>query len=122
MNRNWLSRLCNNPKARIGISIVSIFIVIAIIGPFFFPNPNAYVDAPFLEPSLEHIFGTTGQGQDVLAQTIAGSRSTLFIGISAGMLVVFLGLLIGSIAGYFGGRLDNLLSLLIKDNHPERSG
>jgi peptide/nickel transport system permease protein len=113
MNKNWLRRLCNNPKARIGISIVSFFIIIAIIGPFFFPHPNAYVDAPFLEPSLEHIFGTTGQGQDVLAQTIAGARSTLFIGLSAGMLVVFLGLFVGSIAGYFGGRSDDLLSLLI---------
>ena len=113
MSNNWIKKLFQNKKAKIGIIIISIFITIAIIGPFFFPTPNAYIDAPFLEPSFKHIFGTTGQGQDVLAQTIAGARPTLFIGITAGIFVVFLGLLIGSISAFYGGIIDNLLSLLI---------
>ena len=48
-----------------------------------------------------------------MAQTIAGARPTLFIGITAGIFVVFLGLLIGSISAFYGGIIDNLLSLLI---------
>ena len=113
MNNNWIQKLLQNKKAKIGIIIISIFIIVAIIGPFIFPNPNAYVDAPLLEPSLKHIFGTTKQGQDVLAQTIAGARPTLFIGLLSGVLVVFVGLTIGSIAAYYGGKTDNFLSLLI---------
>ncbi|MAJ43768.1 MAG: peptide ABC transporter permease [Candidatus Marinimicrobia bacterium] len=113
MNNNWIKKLIKNKKAKIGIIIISIFIFIAIIGPFLFPNPNEYVDNPLLEPSLKHIFGTTKQGQDVLAQTIAGARPTLFIGILSGILVVFVGLSIGSIAAYYGGKTDNFLSLLI---------
>ena len=60
-----------------------------------------------------YIFGTNGQGQDVFAQTICGARQTLFVGFSAGILVVIIGALIGGIAGFYGGRIDDILSLLI---------
>ena len=113
MKRNWQYRIWANYKARLGIFIVFSFMVIAIIGPFFFQDPNAFVNTPLLEPSFEHFFGTTGQGQDVFAQTISGSRSTLFIGFSSGFLVVLLGLIVGSIAGFYGKRIDNILSLVI---------
>ena len=42
MNNNWIQKLLQNKKAKIGIIIISIFIIVAIIGPFIFPNPNAY--------------------------------------------------------------------------------
>jgi len=113
MNRTWYNRIWINNKARLGIIIVSSFIIIAAIGPIFFEDPNAYIDTPLLEPSFAHLFGTTGQGQDVFAQTIAGARSTLFIGFGTGILVVLLGLIVGSLSGYFGRRIDNVLSLII---------
>ena len=113
MNRLWYMRIWCNYKARLGIIIVGSFIIIALIGPIFFEDPNAYVDTPLLEPSFSHLFGTTGQGQDVFAQTIAGARATLFIGFGSGFLVVLFGLIVGSVAGYFGKRIDNILSLLI---------
>ena len=113
MNISWFDRIWSNFKARIGIIIVGSFIIISSIGPFFFEDPNAYVNTPLLKPSLEHPFGTTGQGQDVFAQTICGARATLFIGFLSGFLVVLLGLIIGSTAGFYGKKTDNLLSLLI---------
>ena len=113
MNHSWYKRIWSNNKARTGIVIVLIFIIISIIGPIIFNDPNAYVDTPLQEPSLNHLFGTTGQGQDVLSQTIAGASSTLFIGFTSGFLVVLIGLIVGSSAGYFGGKTDNILSLII---------
>ena len=77
-----------------------------------FQDANAFVNTPLLEPSFEHFSGHR-PGQDVFAQTISGSRSTLFIGFSSGFLVVLLGLIVGSIAGFYGKRIDNILSLVI---------
>ena len=113
MSRSWYNLIWINNKARLGIIIVSSFIIIAAVGPIFFEDPNAYIDTPLLEPSYEHLFGTTGQGQDVFAQTIAGARSTLFIGLGTGFMIVLLGLIVGSLSGYFGRRMDNVLSLII---------
>ena len=71
------------------------------------------MSTPLSPPSSDNIFGTNGQGQDVFAQTIFGSRQTLFVGFSAGFLVVVIGALIGGIAGFYGGKVDDVLSLLI---------
>ena len=113
MNRSWLKRIWLNGKARLGISIVIFFALIAIIGPLFYDDPNLYVDKPLLEPSIKYIFGTTGQGQDVLAQTISGARPTLLIGFTTGILVVIIGLIVGSLSAYYGNKVDNILSLII---------
>jgi len=113
MNRLWYHLIWSNYKARLGIIIVASFIIIALLGPILFQDPNAFVDTPLLEPSFKHFFGTTGQGQDVFAQTISGARTTLFIGFFSGFLVVLLGLIVGSAAGYFGRKVDNVLSLVI---------
>jgi len=59
-----------------------------------------------------NLFGTNGQGQDVFSQTIWGARQTLFVGFSAGIIVVVIGALIGGIAGFYGGRVDDFLSLI----------
>ena len=81
--------------------------------PFFIHSPSDFLGTPLSPPSSEYIFGTNGQGQDVFSQTISGARQTLFVGFSAGILVVIIGALIGGIAGFYGGRIDDILSLLI---------
>ena len=77
----------------------------SLIGPLFIEDAGAYVAIPYLEPSWAHPFGTTGQGQDVLAQTIVGTRASLFSGLLIGLAVVALGAAVGVTAGYFG-KLD----------------
>jgi peptide/nickel transport system permease protein len=63
-------------------------------------------------PIPRHWLGTTGQGQDVFAQLVAGTRVSLAIGFAVGLAVVLVGALVGVTAGFFGGRVDGLLSLL----------
>ena len=64
-------------------------------GPLVVGDPTAFVAVPHLPPSWRHLLGTTGQGQDVLAQTIAGARVTLAVGFTVGLLVTLVGALIG---------------------------
>ena len=109
----WFSGIISNQKALTGSVIILLFILAAIFGPFFLQSPTDFLSTPLSSPSADNIFGTNGQGQDVFSQTIFGSRQTLLVGFSAGFLVVVIGALIGGIAGFYGGRVDDALSLLI---------
>lgn len=60
-------------------------------------------------PSAEHPFGTDTVGRDVLARTIQGGRISLMIGLTAAVLEIFIGVMIGAIAGFYGGTIDGLL-------------
>lgn len=89
-----------------------VFALMALVGPYLVPDPFAFVARPHLPPSMEHWLGTTGQGQDVLAQVVVGTRITLLVALTVGLAVTFVGALVGTAGAYFGGRIDNLLSLL----------
>jgi peptide/nickel transport system permease protein len=106
-------QLVDNRKARAGLAIVGLFVLMALVGPFAVQDPTAFTAVPHQPPTKEHWLGTTGQGHDVLAQTVAGTRVTLAVGFATGFLVVLFGALVGGTAGYLGGRTDDLLSLLI---------
>jgi peptide/nickel transport system permease protein len=108
----WWEAIRRDRKAAFGIVIVAAFVLVALIGPLFVGEPDDLVGMPLQPPSLKHWLGTTGQGQDVLAQLIAGTRVSLAIGFGVGIVVVMVGALVGVTAGYFGGRVDGLLSLL----------
>ena len=109
----WFSGIMSNQKAFAGSCIILLFIIIAIFIPSFIQSPTDFLGTPLSPPSSEYFFGTNGQGQDVFAQTIFGARQTLLVGFIAGVLVVIIGALIGGIAGFYGGRIDDVLSLLI---------
>jgi len=109
----WVKGILGNRKALTGSLLVILFVAIALIGPYFTYDPTAFLGTPISPPSFDHWFGTTGQGQDVLAQTIFGARQTLLIGFCTGFFVIFIGALIGGISGYYGGRVDDVLSMLI---------
>ena len=109
----WASGIISNQKAFTGSCIILFFALTATFLPFFIHSPSDFLGTPLSPPSSEYIFGTNGQGQDVFSQTICGARQTLFVGFSAGVLVVIIGALIGGVAGFYGGRIDDILSLLI---------
>jgi ABC-type dipeptide/oligopeptide/nickel transport system ATPase component/ABC-type dipeptide/oligopeptide/nickel transport system permease subunit len=100
-------------KARFGGAVIAAVVLVAIVGPWIVGDPMAFVAVPHSPPSWHHWLGTTGQGQDVLAQTVAGARVTLLVGFVVGVVVTLLGALIGITAGYLGGRSDAVLSVLI---------
>ncbi|MBK8256799.1 MAG: dipeptide ABC transporter ATP-binding protein [Polyangiaceae bacterium] len=101
-----------NRKATFGGLILLGFAFMMIFGPLLVQDPTAFLGVPHSPPSWEHWLGTTGQGQDVLAQVVVGSRVTLLVGFAVGILVVFVGALVGVTAGYFGGWMDDILSIL----------
>jgi len=108
----WVEAILRDRKATVGALLLLFFVLAAIAGPLFLVDPTALVGIPLHPPSAAHWLGTTGQGQDVLAQTVVGTRVSLVIGFSVGLVVVLVGSLVGVAAGYFGGRIDALLSLL----------
>ncbi|HVM70134.1 MAG TPA: hypothetical protein VMT91_00130, partial [Anaerolineales bacterium] len=109
---DFLRRMIGQPKAVIGLVIMAIFISMAIFAPLIAPNrPDAYVGLPNQPPSSAHWLGTTGQGQDVFTQLVWGSRISLLIGFSVGILSTLLGLVIGMIAGYLPGVVDGVLNM-----------
>jgi len=95
-----------------GAGIVIFFAGVAIIGPFFAGNPNAFSRAEWQSPSAAHWLGTTQLGQDVLAQLVTGAGATLEIGAGAGLLATVISIVIGIGGGYAGGIADEALSLL----------
>jgi ABC-type glutathione transport system ATPase component/ABC-type dipeptide/oligopeptide/nickel transport system permease subunit len=98
-------------KAICGLAILAGFAVMALVGALLFPDAALPVGRPLQEPSWSHWLGTTGQGQDVLALTVAGTRTTLAVAFSAGASVTLVGALVGVTAGYLGGKVDRGLSL-----------
>jgi peptide/nickel transport system permease protein len=105
-------RLITHPKAIIGLVILSVFILMAVFAPLIAPgNPSEFVGHPHQPPSSDYWLGTTGQGQDVFRQLVWGSRISLLIGFSVGILTTLLGLAIGMIAGYIPGVIDGLLNM-----------
>ena len=65
-----LHALLANRKAVAGLVILGLILLLAVLGPLFTPDPLAYLGDPLEPPSVAHWLGTSGQGQDVLAQTL----------------------------------------------------
>ena len=106
--------LLRNRKAAVGLILLAFFVVVAGLGPLLLgADPTDFVAMPHEPPSFAHPFGTTGQGQDVLLQTIYGARSSLVIGFVVGFAVVAIGAAIGTASAYFGGWVDDVSSLLV---------
>ncbi|HCS39545.1 MAG TPA: peptide ABC transporter permease [Anaerolineaceae bacterium] len=107
-----LKRMVSQPKAILGVVILTLFIMMAIFAPILTKyDPSDYVDLPNQPPSREFILGTTGQGQDLFTQLVYGSRISLLIGFSVGFLSTLIGLIAGMLAGYLPGVVDSVLNL-----------
>lgn len=100
---------------RLGLVIVAIAILAAIAGPALTPYDSASQElARRLEPpSLAHPLGLDELGRDILARLLQGARISLLVGTAVVSVSSAAGMLFGSIAGYFGGAVDNLISRVI---------
>lgn len=108
-----LRRFTRNGKAFSGAVILLVLAVVAIFAPFIAPyGPNETRFFPGLPPSREHLLGTTSLGQDIFSQVIWGTRLTLAVGLVTGSLCALISTTIGLVAGYFGGWVDEILSLI----------
>jgi peptide/nickel transport system permease protein len=108
-----LRTLWSNRKARVGLVIIGLDILIAVFAPLIAPHsPTATTFTPYSGPSAANWFGTTGNGQDVLSQMIYGSRVSLLVGLGAGALATLVAVSIGLVAGYRPGPIDEGLSFV----------
>jgi len=91
--------------------VVSFFGLIAIFAPFLSPyEPDAInINEALLSPSRAHLLGTDQLGRDLLSRLIYGARISLFVGIIAVGLATLIGILLGSLAGYYGGMVDSII-------------
>ena len=103
-----------NSKSLVGLSILSFFTLVAIIGEWISPYDPNKIDATasMLGPSGSHWLGTTQTGQDIFSQLLIGTRGVMIVGFSAGIIATVLAVLVGVSAGYFGGWRDEGLSML----------
>jgi peptide/nickel transport system permease protein len=108
-----LRTLWANGKARIGLVILGLDILVALLAPLIAPHsPTATTFPPYLSPNATNWFGTTGNGQDVFSQMVYGARISLLVGIIAGAVATFVAVTIGLIAGYRPGIIDEVLSFV----------
>ena len=107
--RHFLTR---NKKAGIGSFLLLILLVITAFPTFFAPyDPTAEIFLPRTGVSWSHILGTTAFGQDVFSQVIVGTRQSMMIALIVGFFSTILSVTIGVSAAYFGGVMDDFLSL-----------
>jgi peptide/nickel transport system permease protein len=112
-SRSFLRGLIANRKALAGMAVLAVFIVLALLAPVLFPgDPSRITAMASLEPDAEHLLGTTAKGQDVLALTVHGARSSLLVGLTVGFASTFIGILVGLASAYFGRFIDEALSLV----------
>lgn len=105
-----IDELKGNKSALFSIAFL-VFIIVISIFAFLIPiDPNATDTSSILQtPSMSHLFGTDELGRDYLARTIYGGRVSLIVGILAMIISTSIGIGVGTISGYFGGNIDNLL-------------
>lgn len=111
----WLRSIIRNPKAASGLFILVFFVVVAILAETIAPyNPSRRVSGarPHDAPSSEFLFGTTRDAKDVFSQVVYGTRTTLLVGFVTGTNLIIIAIVIGVTAGFVGGLVDEVLSLL----------
>jgi peptide/nickel transport system permease protein len=108
-------RLSKNSSAVIGFFVAVILVLMAILAPLIAPYP--YDKQNLLQtrnaPSAQHIFGTDELGRDVFSRIVWGSRYSLSVGFLAVLFSSAIGMVLGAIAGYFGGVVDDIIMRLI---------
>lgn len=108
------ARILRRPAAKVCLGILIVVAAAAAIGPELFPasyrEPGPLQYSP---PTWQHPFGTDLNGRDVLYRVLLGARISLVVGLAGAAVSLFLGTAYGLIAGYAGGKVDNLMMRLV---------
>lgn len=104
-------RKIKNSSLLIGVSIIGFFTLVAIFAPLISPYEPSLIDQNNLlaSPTLQHLLGTDSLGRDILSRMIYGARISLSIGLIAVGIATIVGLVLGSLAGFYGGICDTLI-------------
>ncbi len=112
---NWRRAARYNPLATAGVILVSAFVLCAIFAPWIAPYDPAQLSLParLQPPTSAHWFGTDELGRDILSRIIYGSRISMLVGTCVVAGSLGLGILFGSIAGYYGGKFDRFFNIVV---------
>jgi peptide/nickel transport system permease protein len=103
------SKVLRQPQTIAGLTVLALFVLIAVLSPVLAPDPKAQVGAVFEAPSRAHPLGTDGGGADMVKLLVAGARVSLIVGFAAAVVSALIGGSIGLLSGFYGGKLDTIL-------------
>jgi len=112
--RRAIHRFRQSPLSLAGLAIIVALILMAVLGPFFVPYPKdatgaVHVREKLQGPSWDHILGTDSVGRDVFTRVVVGAHTSLLAGVVVIGLALSIGIVLGSVAGYFGGRVSDVI-------------
>ncbi len=107
--------LRHQPLGVIGILLLVLFVAIAVLAPAISPYDPAAIDLynRLAPPSHAHWFGTDELGRDIFSRILSGARLSLMVAVSVVGVSLSLGLVLGGLAGFYGGRVDTLLNVFV---------
>lgn len=110
-----MKRFCKNKLALAGMVIFAIIAILAIFAPVIAPYDYADMDLrnTYASPSLQHLCGTDQLGRDIFSRLLYGARYSLGLGFCAQIFTLVFGVIIGSIVGYFGGKVDMIIMRIL---------
>ena len=113
--REFWARFKRNRLAMTGLALVAGLFAVSLLAPWIAPYDPNFIDlkAVLMPPDGQHLLGTDPLGRDVLSRIIFGSQVSLKVGFVSVGLATLIGLLIGAVAGYYGGWVDQLLMRLV---------
>ena len=113
-NEIW-RRYKRNKSAVISLLFIFILVIVAITADWIAPYDPFKIDLKnmYMPPHSEHIMGTDSLGRDVLSRVIWGSQVSLSIGIISVVISMFIGIPLGAISGYLGGRVDDVIMRIV---------
>jgi peptide/nickel transport system permease protein len=105
----------HNPLAAIGVVLVIVFVIFALFAPWIAPQDPAAINLParLSAPSHSHFFGTDELGRDIFSRIVFGARISMLVGSCVVLASLGVGLIIGSIAGYYGGAIDRFVNVVL---------
>jgi peptide/nickel transport system permease protein len=111
--KSFWNRFLTNPRVALGLAWLVLVAVVAALAPLFAPgDPFAIVDKPFIPPFAAYGLGTDSLGRNVYAGVVHGARTTMLIAVIATVAAVAFGTMLGAIAGFYGGLIDDVLMRL----------
>jgi peptide/nickel transport system permease protein len=104
-------RFSKNPLSILGLAVILILAIVALLAPIISPYEPTKIDVynVLSPPNTAHPFGTDELGRDLLTRMIWGSRVSLKVGFIAVAIAITIGTILGSIAGYYGGKIDAII-------------
>ena len=115
LKREFWPRFRRNRLALSGLILVFSLFLVSLLAPWLAPYDPNYIDisAILMPPGPLHLMGTDSLGRDVLSRIMYGAQISLKVGFVAVGLATLIGVLLGSVAGYYGGWIDNLLMRMV---------